>query len=49
MQPAGIESDELTSQSKISFRDVLPILLETHPMFSGVYGKTDHILNLTDP
>jgi hypothetical protein len=48
MQPVVIESNELTSQSKIYFSDVLPIILLTHPMFFGVYGNMDHILNGAD-
>jgi hypothetical protein len=48
MQPAVIEWNELTSQSKIYFRDLLLYIFWTHPMFSGVYGTSDHILNGTD-
>jgi hypothetical protein len=48
MQPVVIEWNEFTSESKIYISDLLPILLRTHPMFSGVYGKIDHILNGTD-
>jgi hypothetical protein len=48
MQRAGIESNELTSQSKIAFHDLLLILLWTQPMFSRVYAKLDDILNGMD-
>jgi hypothetical protein len=48
MQPAVIEWNELASQSKICFSDLLLIIFWTHPMFSGVYGKIDHVLNGTD-
>jgi hypothetical protein len=48
MQPAVIEWNELTSQSKIYFSDLLPIIFWTDPVFSVVYGRTDHILNGTD-
>jgi hypothetical protein len=48
MQAAVIEWNELTSQSKIYFSDLLQIIFWTHPMFSGVYGKIDHILKGTD-
>jgi hypothetical protein len=30
------------------FGDLLPIIFWTHPMFSGVYGKIDHVLNGLD-
>jgi hypothetical protein len=45
MQRAVIEWNNLTSQSKIYFSDLLPIISWTHPVFSGVYGKIHHILN----
>jgi hypothetical protein len=48
MQPVVIEWNELTSQSKIYFGDLLPIIFWTHPIFSGVYGKINHILNGID-
>jgi hypothetical protein len=48
MQPGVIEWSELTSQSKIYSGDLLLIIFWTHPMFSGVYGEIDHILNGTD-
>jgi hypothetical protein len=48
MQPAVIESNELTSQSKIYLSDVLQIIVSTQPMFSGGYGEMDHIFNGTD-
>jgi hypothetical protein len=46
MQPAVMEWNELTSRNKIYF--LLLTILPTHPMFSGVYGKIDHILNGID-
>jgi hypothetical protein len=48
MQPAVIEWNELTSQSKIYFSDLLLIIFRTQPVFSGVYGKIDHVLNGAD-
>jgi hypothetical protein len=48
MQPAVIEWNELTSQSKIYLSDLTLIISSTHPMVSVVYGKIDHILNGTD-
>jgi hypothetical protein len=48
MQPAVIEWNELTSQRKIDYGDLLLIIFWTHPMFPGVHGKTDQILNVTD-
>jgi hypothetical protein len=44
----AIEWSELTYQSKIHYRDVLLIIFLTHPTFSGVHGKIDHILNGID-
>jgi hypothetical protein len=48
MQRAVIEWNELTSQSKLYFNDMLTIIFWTRPMFSGAYGKTDRVLNGTD-
>jgi hypothetical protein len=48
MQPSGVEWNELTSQSKIYFSGLLLIIFWTHPMFSVVYAKIDHVLNGTD-
>jgi hypothetical protein len=48
MQPAFIEWNKLTSKNKIYLNDLLPIIFSTRPVFSGVYGKIDHVLNGTD-
>jgi hypothetical protein len=48
MPPAAIESNESTSQSESNSNDLLLTIFWTHPMFSGVYGKIDHIFNGTD-
>jgi hypothetical protein len=48
MQPAIIKWNELTSQSKIYPSDLLPITFWKHLMFSGAYGRIDHILNGAD-
>jgi hypothetical protein len=45
MQPAFIEWNELTSQSKTYFSNLLLIIFWTHAMFSGVYGRIHHVLN----
>jgi hypothetical protein len=47
MQPVFTEWNELTYRSKIYFSDLVLNIFWTHPMFSRVYGKIDHILNVT--